>query len=264
MILTNVLRFVTFKLYSWQLHNDVFLSKLMRFRSTDFSCLPGWSANAFNEQQQQQRQPSRIDRHGCLSVFLSHSLSFCLCQSVYRSVPALHWPLCTAVSCRLSTVSCLLCGSLPRPLSPRLATDPPLPACSLYKSHIHCVFLSRFFKRAVIFLCADSRTPLPNPLLPSPFPLSTRHCVSACAARRINILIWQKLYARTWCSPGWGPIQWPRLLAPPVPLCVLLLRHCPMPCIQAGGLDNFALRSAALLSNRLDIVATAAATAAKE
>lgn len=47
------------------------------------------------------------------------------------------------------------------------------------------------------------------------------------------------------------------------PLSVLLLRYCPMPCIQAGGLDNFALRSAALLSNRLDIVATAA-TVAKE
>lgn len=51
---------------------------------------------------------------------------------------------------------------------------------------------------------------------------------------------------------------------PSRPFCVLLLRHCPMPCIQAGGLDNSALRSAALLSNRLDIVATAAATAAKE
>lgn len=106
-----------------------------------------------------------------MAVCLSLSLSLSLCQSVCRSVPALHWPVCIAVSCRLSTVSCLLCGSLPQPLSPRHATDPPLPACSLYKSHIHCVFLSRFFKRAVIFLCADSRTPLPTtfPLAPFPF-----------------------------------------------------------------------------------------------
>lgn len=72
-------------------------------------------------------------------------------------------------------------------------------AKALYKSHIHCVFLSRFFKRAVIFLCPLvelSESPGPPPRIAHP--LAATGCV-LCAARRINILIWQKLYACT-CS----------------------------------------------------------------
>lgn len=67
--------------------------------------------------------------------------------------------------------------------------------------------------------------------------------------------------------PVRAALPWPRSvsvatpawLKPPLTRTPLQarLRHWPLPCIQAGVLDNFALRCEALrlLSNRLDIVA---------
>lgn len=130
---------------------------------------------------------------GCLSVCPSVCLSICpsVCLSV-RPAGCL-CRLCSGLGVVQCPFACLPC---PVPAFPSLPAPSALPACSLYKSHIHCVFLSRFFKRAVIFLCADSRTlSKPQPcrsFSPTPPP---RFTPSACcvSARRINILIWRKI-----------------------------------------------------------------------